>query len=261
MTVGLVKAQPMANRNMSLPSIDSIQSKYVEGQTYKLHITLPPNYKPNTKTYPVLYYLDAWEYTGIMNTLAKGFMFRGMIEPIILVGISLDTDVDGYLTQRNRDFLPRLDAEDHHSGADHFINFLKEELLPYMEGHYSASDKDRGLFGHSYGGLFTSYTIKREPGLFSKLAIASPSLWYQDFALLTDSGFQENIKGLSHIRILLTYGSLEPEAIKKGADDLFELMVKNEKVQTKRVEFLAENHVSVIAATCSRLLMELYKHQ
>src|SRR5574342_722941 len=53
--------------------------------------------------------------------------------------------------------------------ADKFFNFLKSEVIPYVEKKYPANG-ERTLYGHSYGGLFVTYAFLMEPQLFNALA-------------------------------------------------------------------------------------------
>jgi hypothetical protein len=44
---------------------------------------------------------------------------------------------------------------------------------------------DRGLLGHSYGGLFAIYALEQRPALFQRIVAASPSLDWDGGLLLT----------------------------------------------------------------------------
>jgi predicted alpha/beta superfamily hydrolase len=50
-----------------------------------------------------------------------------------------------------------------------------------IEGSYNVS-ADRGLHGHSLGGLFVGYTFFATPDAFTRYAMTSPSFWW-------DAGF------------------------------------------------------------------------
>lgn len=43
--------------------------------------------------------------------------------------------------------------------ADHFLNFLENELHPFVKDHYNVGDDEAGVFGFSYGGLFSIYAL------------------------------------------------------------------------------------------------------
>lgn len=63
-------------------------------------------------------------------------------------------------------------------GAD-FRSFLAEELIPFVERNYRTTGRPT-LVGHSYGGLFGTWTAFTEPELFSHYLLVSPSLLYDD---------------------------------------------------------------------------------
>ena len=51
-------------------------------------------------------------------------------------------------------------------GIAHFIQFMKNELIPYIETHYR-TDPYRIFSGHSLGGLCVLYAFIHEPELFN----------------------------------------------------------------------------------------------
>ena len=246
--------------NLYRPEVVSIRSQYVKDMEYKLHITLPPtdNNMPDKK-YPVLYYLDAWGCTGMITDLARVLISTKGIEPIILVGISFDANVEKFLKLRNRDFLPNTSSADSLSGADDFLNFIKKELIPFIESNYPADNKERGLFGYSFGGLFAAWVLKKEPLLFNKWGMGSPSLWYGESFLLKDKELLDNIKNARNISVITTYGSLEHKSIKSSTDVFYGYLKTNGTIRKSKVVFAGETHVSAYAATCSRVLTFFYK--
>lgn len=60
-------------------------------------------------------------------------------------------------TDRNRDLLPV-------KHADRFLDFIEKELIPLIENNYLV--QKRILYGHSFGGAFTIYSMITKPGLF-----------------------------------------------------------------------------------------------
>jgi hypothetical protein len=67
---------------------------------------------------------------------------------------------------RRRDLLPI-------NGADKFLEFISSELIPALED--TLSIKERILFGHSFGGAFTVFSLIAKPGLFDKYIASSPT--------------------------------------------------------------------------------------
>lgn len=211
---------------------------------YYLLITLPPNYNPHEKKYPVFYYLDAWCNTTTFGEAGLSLMQNNEIRPIILVGISYKTTFDGWLKLRENDFLPPKNNHDTIRGAVQFLEFFKDEIIPFVENKYAIDACDRTLWGYSYGGLFAAWTLKEEPNLFQKYTIASPSLWYGDKFLLKDSIFLHNIRNAKNIEILVTYASREYPFHTDGIIEFYNLLKTNKAIHSELMVFENENHIT-----------------
>src|SRR5258708_20772254 len=68
-------------------------------------------------------------------------------------------------------------------GADKFLSFIADELLPTIDRNYRTRPY-RVLIGHSLGGLFAVYALMSRPEVFKGYLIGSPSLWWDDQALV-----------------------------------------------------------------------------
>jgi predicted alpha/beta superfamily hydrolase len=172
-----------------------IKSDYVKGITYDMAVYLPRSYNTSGSSYPVLYCTDRAVDEILAPALYTALRFSEQVNEIIIVEIACTDDSVRWRDNRDRDFTPsKLDKKkymelipgnpDSAGGAGNFLNFIKIELIPYIESHYRADTSSRGYFGHSYGGLFGVYAMAVEPGLFKKYIIGSPSLWYDDFSLI-----------------------------------------------------------------------------
>ena len=83
--------------------------------------------------------------------------------------------------------------------ADIFSDFIEAELIPFVENKYPVTNF-RTLIGHSYGGLFTIYTLINRPELFSNYIAIDPSLDWDNQKLLIQARDQfssKNYKGKS----------------------------------------------------------------
>jgi len=142
-------------------------------------ISLPNGYKESEAHYPVLYLLDGLgnikHEVGTVELLTES----GIIPPMIIVAIeSLD---------RARDLTPSNAGEDAYAGtntdipqsggAPKFLQFLERELIPYVESSFRTHPY-RLLEGHSFGGLFSTYTLMNKPELFNAFIIQAPALWW-----------------------------------------------------------------------------------
>ncbi|MGD8869641.1 MAG: alpha/beta hydrolase-fold protein, partial [Gemmatimonadales bacterium] len=136
-----------------------------------LLINLPRGYESTAIVYPVIYIL----YGGqVRDYFAEALhittlMVTTRMPPVILVGIAN--------TERYRDFLP-FDREGNPAGADRFLRFTAEELLPFVETNYRAADF-RILVGPQAGGTFGLYTLTERPETFDLYILNNPFRYLQ----------------------------------------------------------------------------------
>jgi len=103
--------------------------------------------------------------------------------PVIIVNVGHSPAKDA-MTLRARDFTPTKTSGDPNSGgAPAFLDFLEHELIPLIDRTYRTSTSDRGLLGHSLGGLFAIYALEQRPALFQRIVAASPALQPDDVLL------------------------------------------------------------------------------
>jgi hypothetical protein len=148
------------------------------GEDRTLLVHTPASYEKGSAVYPVLYLLDGEEHfhhtTGITTFLSA----VGQAPEMIVVGVVNAGD------SRERDLTPtpRKDKPGT-GGAGKFLSFLKDELRPRIEGAYRTAPY-RILVGHSLGSLFALHTLTRAPDTFNAYVAMSPSLWWDDKAVL-----------------------------------------------------------------------------
>lgn len=142
----------------------------VLGEERYLLFYLPEDYETSKDSYPVVYLLDGGGHfhhvSGIVQFMAK----QKIAPPMILVGL-VNTD-------RTRDLTPyTIERRPNSGGADLFIEFLRREVFPLVEGQYR-TQPHRTLIGHSLGGLFAVYTLLTAPELFQATIAVSPAIGY-----------------------------------------------------------------------------------
>lgn len=144
------------------------------GDTFIIHVTVPPNYSEE-KTYPAFVMTDGvWRF-GNHPTLWK-MMERGEVEEVLLVSIGYDFAVDGTGEARSRLLYEK---------KEEFLNFITDNLMPYLNETYSIDFSRSAIYGHSAGGAFTHYAVchsdlyENQP--FQYYIIGSPGLWSPNF--------------------------------------------------------------------------------
>jgi predicted alpha/beta superfamily hydrolase len=227
------------------------QSKTIESkvlnETRKIMVSLPKDYEKNDFSYPVLYFSDAEVHFDTMASTVHFLTKNNVIPPVIVVGI-----VSG--STRTRDLTPNLSKEEQEKkswyseqnpgGADKFITFLGQELIPYISKEYRTADF-RIFSGHSLGGLFSVYTYFTQPDLFDGYMAISSSLWWDNERLVTDAKHLVKNKKLLHKYLFLSKGD-EKGAIESGYKTLVSLLESYNKEGTFSKDFPDENHLTVV---------------
>lgn len=166
---------------VSIGQTDSIHSLILnEKREFWIYNPAPPTTNSKER-YPVLLLLDAEKH--FLSTVGMVQQMRGRWPGILVVGITN--------TDRNRDLTPdgnaaTMDSDFPAGGGIRFMNFIGEELIPYIEQHYPASPY-RLFSGHSLGGLMVMYTFLNHPELFNAYIAIDPSLWWNDMELVEAS--------------------------------------------------------------------------
>jgi hypothetical protein len=137
------------------------------GDTYRVLVRLPPDYDESpTRRYPVVYQLDATSFGpqfDVTAGYASELAARGGIPEAIVVGVGYPYDDETPNDRRGRwrDYTTRR-MDDSAGGADTFLRFLAEELIPHIDAAYRTDPAvPRALFGHSLGGFFVLYAMLR----------------------------------------------------------------------------------------------------
>lgn len=120
---------------------------------YSLDVYLPPSSAGARGDLPVVYLLDGetWFSTLVDNTQAT--QNRTIVVGIRSMGV------------RARDYVPINTCTPDGGGHVAFLNFIRQELIPYIESTFGGSPAKRAIFGHSHGGTFVLYALFAEaPG-------------------------------------------------------------------------------------------------
>jgi predicted alpha/beta superfamily hydrolase len=168
--------------------IDELQSSEL-GEKRFLNIYLPEGYNKNdTVKYPVTYLLDGSADEDFIHIVGlfqfNNFEWINRVPKSIVVGIAtVDRKRDfTYPTNIEKD-KEKYPATGH---SDKFIAFIEKELQPFIERKYKAST-DKTIIGQSLGGLLVTEILLKNPTLFSKYIIISPSLWWDNGSLLNQA--------------------------------------------------------------------------
>jgi predicted alpha/beta superfamily hydrolase len=152
---------------------------------YELHIQLPKNYTAGQK-YPVVYLTDS-AYTFPITTGAARYPVNSkQMEHLLFVGISWQQGHPADLS-RQRDYTPTANVagyKDPSGEAQQHLQFIRNDVIPYIEQNFSTDPTRRTYIGNSFGGLFGVYVFLKQPTTFKNYIIGSPSVWWDNKYLL-----------------------------------------------------------------------------
>ena len=187
-------------------------------------VYLPPGYDSGSMRCPVLYLQDGQNlfdpHTAFggqdwrADVTADDLILRGEIEPLILVGI-YNTGV-----RRISEYTPTKDPRRRKGGkGDRYAKMMAQELKPFIDREYRTrrSAAFNGVGGSSLGALVSLETGLLYPRTFGRLAILSPSVWWDNRSILEMvRAYQSDARP----RIWLDSGTNEGDAPQQTVADL-----------------------------------------
>ena len=215
-------------------------------ESYRFHSAILPDpehrallvYLPNAyleypdQRFPVLYLHDGQNlfdgrtaflpgHSWNAHATADRLIDEALIEPVILVGIA-NTGL-----RRTAEYTPTPDPKHGGGEGDRYGRLLVEEVKPFLDRAYRTRPEPEhtGLGGSSLGGLISLYLGLGHPTVFHKLAVLSPSLWWDHCSILTLlPTLAENLSLRPPLRIWLDIGMEEGQRHLHDADQLFQIL-------------------------------------
>ena len=139
---------------------------------FLVHVTLPPNYDDN-KTYPVFFLTDGvWRFGNC--TELRGIMENGEAAPVILVSLGYNYSIDGTDNDNRIAYFIQK--------GDMLLDFITDNLMPYLGENYSIDYANSTLYGHSNGGVF-AHTALFKSDLYENQPLEITSLEVRHFGI------------------------------------------------------------------------------
>ena len=187
-------------------------------------VYVPPGYRESRDRYPVLYLQDgqnlfdpATAFGGQdwhADTTADQLIENGAIDPVILVGI-YNTGV-----RRISEYTPtRCERMRKGGKADRYAEMLVRDIKPFIDHEYRTrkAAEHNGVGGSSLGALTALVAGFMYPRVFGKLAILSPSVWWDGRAIVRMAAAY---RSALRPRMWLDVGTEEGESPQKTVEDL-----------------------------------------
>ncbi len=228
---------------------------------FQLSVFTPWNYTQTMERYPVMYLLDAEFNFPLMLGLQDGAHFGGKTPMMMIVAVGYGEPYGVMMKERARDFTPVYVGQIENSGkADRYLKFVEQELIPFVEGTYRTQPTERVLVGHSFSGVFATYTAFKKPGLFRRIMAGSPSLQHFQGALLAELDRFVVTANVPPLRMDLSFGAQE---LNMATYPVFEQRVKAVNlpgVKIRTTVYPDENHTSVKAVAFAQAMRWLWRN-
>ena len=105
------------------------------------------------------------------------------------------------------DFIPeKIEGHPDSGGADRFIAFFKDELIPYLDAHYR-THPFRIFYSGSFGGGFCVYMFLTQPDVFNAYLAATPAIDYEGGSTLIMTNLQSYLAKNTYQDKLLYLGT------------------------------------------------------
>ncbi len=252
---------------------------------YEVWVDLPASYAKSSKKLPVLFVTDANYAFPLIRSIRNRLGAHGQnIEDFVIVGLSYakgDSPVDS----RSYDYTPsdaharaqKLKSSygaKRYGGSSKYIEYLRQQVIPFVLANYRVDPKQKVFVGHSFGALLGAEILLTHPESFDSYILSSPSLWFDQHHLLKFTAKRSEQAMAINARVLLyaaEFEQIKPDArFNKNTDlvaDLlkFEQLLKTAAARSKTPDTLRiqskiiadEDHLSVFPSMISRALITL----
>jgi enterochelin esterase-like enzyme len=220
-------------------------SRFLYGER-EITVYVPPGYEQEQgRAYPLLLLQDGQNLFDPETAFIRGRTWRvaeqadaaieaGEVEPLIIAGVANAGE------RRLAEYTPTRDWKLGGGEARLYGEMLIRELLPFLHERYRLLQgaEQTGLGGSSLGGLVSLWLGLQHPEIFGKLAVLSPSVWWnhryivryvdevapglpQGPRIWLDAGDQEGRRTLADAELL--HRRLQAHGWREGVDLHFEI--------------------------------------
>jgi enterochelin esterase-like enzyme len=164
---------------------EEFRSRILKG-TRAVTVYVPPGYEEDgERTYPLLILQDGQNLFDPETSFIRGQTWRvaetadeaigaGEVAPVVIAGVANGGE------KRLAEYTPSRDWKMGGGDAGRYGEMLTRELLPFLRSEYRVTQDagETGVGGSSLGGLVSLWLGLRFPETFGKLAVLSPSVWW-----------------------------------------------------------------------------------
>jgi uncharacterized protein len=242
---------------------------------YQVWVDVPASYVSSNKSFPILFVTDAPYSFPLVRSIRNLLGQKGRnIDDFILVGLPY-ADGDAPAAARSRDYTPTVPAAGSqysaaaYGEAARYRDYLEYEVFAFIEQRYRVDSKRRIFAGHSFGALFGAYVLLTKPELFYGYILSSPSLWFDNKAIMDFESDYARRHGDLPAKVAMYAGSYETVAegprFFRSVDLLGDLRRFERALRARGYKSLEigvrtideEDHLTVFPAAISRGLLQI----
>ena len=201
-------------------------SRFLTGER-EISVYVPPGYEADSdRRYPLLILQDGQNLfdpttsfipgrTWRVAESADGAIAAGEVEPLVIAGVANAGE------RRLAEYTPTRDMKLGGGEAGKYALLVIRELLPFLHARYRLlkGPDSIGIGGSSLGGLVSMWMGLAHPEIFGRLAVLSPSVWWNHRYIL--AYLNDVAPGLHHRpRIWLDAGDREGRRTLTDAETL-----------------------------------------
>ncbi|WDI31456.1 alpha/beta hydrolase-fold protein [Hyphococcus flavus] len=196
---------------------------------YELYIKLPENYSENTDAkYPVIYTTDAVVHMDMLSGSTEFLMPN-----VILVGISYQKNLgdERANASRFRDYQmaeytdPEIQARFQGGQVSAHLDFIRNDVIPYIESRYRTIPDERTYFGYSLGGAFGAYILFAEPDTFKHYILGAPAFNPRSLQIVDElEAKTAPHQGEMNVNVFVALGDLERDEDKEAVDHFMSVL-------------------------------------
>jgi predicted alpha/beta superfamily hydrolase len=203
-------------RDFYLPGLDKNRT---------IWIYLPPSYNISSQRFPVIYMHDGqnlfddalafsgeWEVDETLDRLSKE-------KDLNLIVVGIENGGVERINEYTPWNLPKYPAE---AKGDAYITSITETLKPFVDDHYRTlpDSENTAIMGSSLGGLISHYAALKNPEIFGKSGVFSPS-----FELSPSSfDFAKRQSNITSSKMYVMAGDHESDMMDEKMTEMIELM-------------------------------------
>lgn len=263
----------------------------VLGERLQVTVAEPPTAGDGHEPLATLVVLDPMATFDVVVGITRSLSLLafGAFPPLLVVGVGYDADPLTTMSLRFRDLTPTdapipellappVPPAHGAGGADRFLDAIVGDVLPHVASEHRGDVADVTVVGWSLAGLFGCHALLTRPEVFRRYLLASPSIWWDDAAILVLEERTAPTRARLDAHVYLAVGEREevaetrawPVAMPPAAVSVAAMVTNAERLVRRlrsrgtkgldvHLEVLPdEHHTSIFPSAASRGLLHLF---